>query len=407
MSIHFFSLVSPPPPGFDTGPVRKRELLSGALALYVLRVADAEALLPDFRARVQGILLTPAAQYACQRLGGGLWQVELPAAYLPQLREILELPLRLLEEQGQNRALAVEQTLNITRLRGELQLTREDYNRITAKLHTQVSDLVHMQELLRQQLDEQLRDKAALADSEAHLRKLADNLQRSNTDLQRFAYVASHDLQEPLRAVAGCVRLLQQLYEPQLDARAHELISHAIAGALRMQTLINDLLSFSRVESRGKAFAAIPMQRVLDAALANLSAARDEAQAQISQDLNLPTVQGDEGQLVQLLQNLIGNAIKYRGDKPPEIHFGFRDSGEDYEFFVSDRGIGIEPKYFDKIFVIFQRLHTREEYPGTGVGLAICQRVVDRHQGRLWVESTPGQGTSFRFTLPKRPEPLT
>jgi signal transduction histidine kinase len=233
------------------------------------------------------------------------------------------------------------------------------------------------------------------------LQRKADELARSNRDLEQFASVASHDLQEPLRAVAGCVQILQKQYEGQLDERANELIALTVDGVGRMQTLINDLLSYSRVSTRGKAFEAADCQAALDVALVNLKAAVQEASAVVSHDA-LPVVRADPTQLMQLLLNLLSNAIKFRSTAPPIIHVGAKRQNGHWVVSVKDNGIGIEPKYSERVFAVFQRLHTRTEYPGTGIGLAICKKIVERHGGRIWVDSEPGKGSTFSFTIPDR-----
>jgi signal transduction histidine kinase len=231
------------------------------------------------------------------------------------------------------------------------------------------------------------------------LSKRTDDLARSNVELDQFASVVSHDLQEPLRMVTAYVQLLQTQCGGKLDKDADEFIGFAVDGAKRMQGLIDDLLVYSRVGTRGKEFTATDCNVVLARTLLNLKTAIDESGAQVTQD-QLPTVPGDEFQLGQLLQNLIGNAIKYRGQRPAEIRVECERDGEMWRFAVTDNGIGIDPEYTERIFVIFQRLHTRQEYPGTGIGLAICKKIVERHRGKIWVESEPGKGSTFYFTLP-------
>lgn len=232
------------------------------------------------------------------------------------------------------------------------------------------------------------------------LRRHVDDLAKSNAELEQFAYVASHDLQEPLRAISGCVQILQNRYKEKLDAPAEELIAHTVEGAARMRTLINDLLAYSRITTRGKQFTPTDAGAALKQALANLETSIQETQARITSD-PLPTVDADMTQLAQLFQNLIGNAIKFAREKPPTIHVGVRRE-DDWVFSVRDNGIGIAPEYYERIFVVFQRLHTRSEYPGTGIGLSICRKIVERHGGRVWVESERGQGSTFFFTLPDR-----
>lgn len=235
--------------------------------------------------------------------------------------------------------------------------------------------------------------------AEEQLRQAGANLQRSNTDLQQFAYVASHDLTEPLRMVASYLQLLNQRHSSTLDPQAKEFINFAIDGAMRMQGLIQDLLAYSRVEMRGRSPEPTDTQQALTTALSNLKMAIEETGALITTD-PLPKVQADRVQLTQVFQNLIANALKFHGPEPPRIQIGAEERDGQWLLSVRDNGIGIDPKNAERIFVIFQRLHTRQEYPGTGIGLAICKKIIERHGGRIWVESTPGQGATFFFTLP-------
>jgi light-regulated signal transduction histidine kinase (bacteriophytochrome) len=218
-------------------------------------------------------------------------------------------------------------------------------------------------------------------------------------ELEQFAYVASHDLQEPLRMITGYTQLLEKRYGDKLDQSAKEYIGFAVDGAKRMQGLIHDLLTYSRVGSKGKAFAWTDCEAVLEKVLAGLQVAVTECGARVTHD-PLPTVLGDDIQLGQLLQNLIGNAIKYRDSRLPEVHVSCRQQEADWVFSVRDNGIGIGAQYGERIFQIFQRLHTRSEYEGTGIGLALCKKIVDRHGGRIWVESELGKGSTFYFTIP-------
>jgi PAS domain S-box-containing protein len=228
----------------------------------------------------------------------------------------------------------------------------------------------------------------------------AEELARSNSELQHFAYVASHDLQEPLRMVASYVELLARRYKGKLDADADEFIAFAVDGATRMQALINALLVYSRVGTRAKEFEPTDCETLLDSTLAGLKAAIEESGASITRD-PLPTIMADGTQLGQLFQNLIGNAIKFRNHKPPEIHVSAKRSGKEWLFTVSDNGIGFDSQYAERIFVMFQRLHAKGEYPGTGIGLAICKKIVERHGGQIRVESKPGEGATFYFTIPQ------
>jgi light-regulated signal transduction histidine kinase (bacteriophytochrome) len=244
-----------------------------------------------------------------------------------------------------------------------------------------------------------VRDVTERRQAEEVLRVKTEELARSNRDLEQFAYVASHDLQEPLRMVTSYVQLLARRYNGKLDSEADEFINFAMDGSIRMRKLINDLLTYSRVKTKGKALEPTDCESVLSQSLDNLKVAIEENGALVTHD-SLPTVMADNPQLVELFQNLIGNAIKFRGSEPPRIHVSAGRNGKGWIFSVRDNGIGIAPEYSKRIFIIFQRLHSREKYAGTGIGLAICQKIVERHGGRIWVESEAGKGATFYFTLP-------
>lgn len=237
--------------------------------------------------------------------------------------------------------------------------------------------------------------------AEAKLQRTMAELERSNAELEQFANIISHDLQEPLRMVTGYIQLLARRYAGKLGEDADDFITYAVDGAERMQQLINDLLAYSRVGTQGMAFEPTDCETVLDNTLANLEVAIEESRAVVTHD-PLPTVIADVSQLTQLFQNLIGNAIKFHCDDQPRIHVSTEQNANEWIFSVRDNGIGIDPKHAERIFLVFQRLHTRQEYAGTGIGLAICQKIVARHGGRIWVESQPGKGSTFYFTMPTR-----
>ena len=244
------------------------------------------------------------------------------------------------------------------------------------------------------------RDLTARKQAEDQIRRYANDLKRSNQELEHFAYVASHDLQEPLRTVSSFSQLLARRYEGKLDADADEFITFIVEGATRMRTLINDLLAFSRIGTRGNPFVPVECEKILDRAKENLDVAIAETGAVITHD-PLPTLIADQTQLTQLFQNLFSNAIKFRQLQiAPRIHVSAVRHDNEWRLSVRDNGIGIDPQFFERIFIIFQRLHGREEYPGTGIGLSICKKIVERHGGRMWVESEPGTGSIFNFTIP-------
>jgi two-component system sensor histidine kinase/response regulator len=260
--------------------------------------------------------------------------------------------------------------------------------RVFADLYRKTRQLNQMNRMLEQRIEERTAE-----------------LRRSNEDLQQFAYVASHDLQEPLRMISSFVQLLAKRYENKLDQDAKDFIGFAVNGARRMHDLINDLLAYSRVDTAGTAFAPVDTRQTVARALDNLRLAIRESGAIVTQG-DLPVVRCDEIQIVQVLQNLVGNAIKFRRNTAvPEIHIEAVQQGNEWRFSVRDNGIGIETPYAERIFQVFQRLHARNEYPGTGIGLAICKKIVERHRGRIWVESAVSSGSTFHFTLPGEVEP--
>ncbi len=249
------------------------------------------------------------------------------------------------------------------------------------------------------------RARAEATEARALVEAQAEDLRRSNTELEQFAYVASHDLQEPLRKVASFCQLLERRYKGQLDERGEQYIEFAVDGAKRMQQLIQDLLMFSRVGRHSSGFQQTDLEQVLEQSSRQLDSALEEAGAEVTHD-PLPTVEADPSLLAQLFQNLIGNSVKFRGDAAPRVHLSASPSSTAgvWEFACSDNGIGVEAQYADKIFVIFQRLHGRDAYSGTGIGLAMCKKIVEHHGGRLWLDTSPRDtpGAVFRWTLPER-----
>jgi chemotaxis family two-component system sensor kinase Cph1 len=246
---------------------------------------------------------------------------------------------------------------------------------------------------------EQLQDITERKRAEQALVKKSEDLARSNADLAQFAYVASHDLQEPLRTITRFVQLLEKRYHGKLDQDADEFIGFIVSGTKRMQQIINDLLAYSRVNTKREPPNIMKIEDAIQIAMQNIKYVLEESGGTVIYD-EMPSIIADETQMTQLFQNLIGNALKFHGEEAPRVEISAVRKGDDWIFSVRDNGIGIDPQYNDRIFEIFQRLHTCEEYPGTGIGLAIAKKIVERHQGHIWVESLPGKGSTFNFTLP-------
>lgn len=284
---------------------------------------------------------------------------------------------------------------------GEAGILAENFNAMlgnieenTRKLNDEIEERKRTETHLRE-------SEEALRAAMEELRRKTGQLERSNKELEQFAYVSSHDLQEPLRTITSYVRLLEKRYKSRLDDNANVYIDFVTDAARRMQNLINDLLNFSRIGSRAKPFGPVRTEDVVESVMASLK--MHNPGAAITRD-GLPDIVGDEMQIMQVFQNLIGNAVKFHGATPPTVHIGAMEDDEQWTFWVKDKGIGIDPGHFERIFVIFQRLHTRTEYDGTGIGLALVKKVVERHGGRIWVESEPGKGSTFFFTISKKPQ---
>ncbi|MCB2228643.1 MAG: PocR ligand-binding domain-containing protein [Desulfarculaceae bacterium] len=290
---------------------------------------------------------------------------------------------------------------------GEAGLDRLNLKKIMHELEDRVEERTQaLQESQRQTQEKMQEAVEARRQTERVNRRLVKTkteLERSNRDLQQFAYVASHDLQEPLRMVSSYVQLLQRRYQDKLDQDANDFIAFAVDGAARMKILIQDLLTYSRVTTRGADPKPTESGEALDRALGNLTAQLQENQAEISRG-EMPRVTADPSQLTQVFQNLVHNAVKYRREEPPRLRAEARRGENEWIFSLSDNGVGIETQYFDRIFVIYQRLASKAALGGTGIGLALVKKIVERHGGRVWVESTPGQGSTFYFSIPDREE---
>jgi signal transduction histidine kinase len=297
-------------------------------------------------------------------------------------------------------------TRPVVTLAGEVRrVARGEYEReIASEGPPEVARLASDINAMRQQIVADLgtvrRGRVELEEANRRLEQQAEELTRSNRDLEQFAYVASHDLQEPLRKVASFCQLLQRRYAGQLDERADQYIAFAVDGAQRMQRLINDLLAFSRIGRITSGFADVALDRVAGDAAAQLSWRSDQVDGTVTWS-DLPTVRGEEPLLSALFNNLVSNSLKFRHpDRPPRVHISGERVGDEWHIAFADNGIGVEPEYADKIFVIFQRLHPKTEYPGTGIGLAIAKKIIEYHGGRIWLDTAVRQGTVIRFALP-------
>ena len=318
-----------------------------------------------------------------------------------RLEETQRAVLNILDDTGEERSrqgTMLSALLNILEDSGGEKARLEETQRAILNILDDFEEEKRKVEAMNAELRREVTERAA---AEQALREKTDALGRSNAELEQFAYVASHDLQEPLRMVSSYMQLFEKRYAGEVDAQAQKYINYAVEGAKRMQALIGGLLEFSRVGRVDEPFGPVDTGSALDHALLNLRSAIEESHAAVTRG-QLPTVTGNAGRLAQVFQNLIGNAIKFRRrDEAPTIHVSALAQRKEWLFAVHDNGIGIDPQYLERIFVIFQRLHTRAEYPGTGIGLSICKKVIERHGGRIWVESQPGAGATFHFTLPR------
>lgn len=306
------------------------------------------------------------------------------------------MPSRIADAHHRNVANFAASTIPTRRMadRTEVYGRRKDGNEFPAE-----ASISKLEEAGRQIFTVILRDITDRKQTEAELLRRTEELERSNRELVQFAHVASHDLQEPLRMVTGYVNLLARRYQGQLDSDADEFIAYAVDGVDRMRDLINDILTYSQLGAPGQSTEATGLEVIVEGVMRILKDSVDEIGATVTWD-QLPKLTANPTQMGQLVQNLLSNAIKFKGEESPNIHIGCRQQGGEWLFSVRDNGIGIDPHHYDRIFNLFQRLHGRGQYPGTGVGLAICKRVVELHGGRIWVESQIGKGTTFFFTIP-------
>ena len=295
--------------------------------------------------------------------------------------------------------------LELSTFLGETGLTKLELQKLTENqeeiIKTRTKDLEESRKAALRLMEEANEARQLAEEANLKLTELTKELKRSNEELEQFAYIASHDLQEPLRMVSSFTQLLSNKYKGKIDDKADTYINYAVDGATRMQTLINNLLDFSRISTRGNQFEFIDCHHVLGIAIKNLTTIIEENHAIVTND-ELPVIFGDKEQLSRVFQNLIANAIKFKKDLNPVIHISVKPADNYWKFSVADNGIGIDEKYGEKIFVIFQRLHSRQEYEGNGIGLSICKRIINRHKGEIWMESKKGEGTTFYFTIPNK-----
>ncbi len=387
----------------ENGAERTREIFQDPSGrLKELGVLGAQRLMDDFRVIDQdgsGLflymdkLLPPGKPYITPGIIAKWRDIlmhEVPDSPIKELERQNREMLRTLEELRAKELELARQLKEADRLNRELDRTNQGVISLYNEIENKNSNLRH-----------------EIAEREAAEEKLGvtmQELERSNAELESFAYVASHDLQEPLRMITSFLQLLEAELSGKLDAEAREYIQFAVGGATRMQKLIEDLLTYSRIGRKGMSFTDTDLGRILDVVVEDIGRLVAETGTTIARD-NLPTVHADPTQMMQLLSNLVRNAIKFRKpDEPPLVRVGGREDSNEWVVWVADNGIGIERQYFERIFVIFQRLHARDEYPGTGIGLAVCKRIAERHGGRIWVESEPGRGSTFYFSIPKGQE---